>query len=404
MPIFSSSQRGFRTSSPLLKTYYEVLGVSRGATDSEIKKSYYKLAKKYHPDTNKGDPDTAAKKFQEAQRAYDTLRDPQKRAAYDQIGHAAYEHAENTGATPGAGGGGGPFGGGGGAQGMQVDPEELFREFFGSARGGRGAGGGAGAFQGSIFEHLFTGGGGGGMRRGRTIQATLTISFDDAVKGSTQLIDPSSLGVSSTPQQPISINIPAGVDNGFQLRVDGRGFPGPQGTPPGDLIVQVMVLPSLKFQRDGFDLYTEATVGIADAALGTTVDVPTIDGKAEVKVKPGTQPGDKLRMRGYGVPMDLMGQRGRRGDQYVVVKVKVPKQVTPRERELLEELRGGKPVSSPSSSPSSSSPSSSSPSQSSSSSSSSDSTKKDDGGGGSNDDQTPPAEEEGKKKKKGWFF
>ena len=262
------------------------------------------------------------------------------------MGHENYEHAENTGGAPGAGG---PFGGGG--PGMQVDPEDLFREFFGGggaagAAGGRG--GGAGGFQGTIFEHIFGGGagaGGFGMRRGRSIQAGITISFEEAIKGTSRLVDPSSLGIRGTPSKPVEIKIPAGVDNGFQLRVEGQGLPGPQGTPPGDLIVQIMVMPSLRFQRDGFDLYTEAAVNIADAALGTAVEVPTVDGRSEVKVKAGTQPGDKLRMRGYGVPMDLVGQRGRRGDQYVVVKVTVPKHLTERQKELLEEFRGGKPAS-----------------------------------------------------------
>ena len=343
-----SISRTFRTSSPLFKTYYEVLGVSRGATDPEIKKAYYKLAKQYHPDTNQGDPDAAAKKFQEAQRAYDTLRDPQKRSAYDQMGHAAYEHADATGGAPGAGG---PFGGGG--PGMQVDPEDLLREFFGRGAGGAGGARGGG-FQGTIFEQVF--GGGFGMRRGRSVQAGLTISFEEAIKGTSRRVDPGAMGIPGAASKPIDINIPPGVDNGFQMNVEGKGLPGPKGVPPGDLIVQIMVMPSMKFQRDGFDLYTEASIGIADAVLGTSVDVPTVDGRAEVKVKPGTQPGDKLRMRGYGVPMDLVGQRGRRGDQYVVVKVTVPKYVTARQKELLEEFRGGKPASGP---PSSSNPSSS---------------------------------------------
>ena len=335
-----SISRTFRTSSPLFKTYYEVLGVSRGATDPEIKKAYYKLAKQYHPDTNQGDPDAAAKKFQEAQRAYDTLRDPQKRSAYDQMGHAAYEHADATGGAPGAGG---PFGGGG--PGMQVDPEDLLREFFGRGAGGAGGARGGG-FQGTIFEQVF--GGGFGMRRGRSVQAGLTISFEEAIKGTSRRVDPGAMGIPGAASKPIDINIPPGVDNGFQMNVEGKGLPGPKGVPPGDLIVQIMVMPSMKFQRDGFDLYTEASIGIADAVLGTSVDVPTVDGRAEVKVKPGTQPGDKLRMRGYGVPMDLVGQRGRRGDQYVVVKVTVPKHVTARQKELLEEFRGGKPASGPS--------------------------------------------------------
>lgn len=342
-----AGRRLVHTSGPVFaQTYYEVLGVSRGASDSDIKKSYYKLAKKYHPDTNQGDP-AAAKKFQEVQRAYDTLRDTQKRAAYDQLGHQSYEAAESGGGAPG--GGAGPFGAG---QGVQVDPEDLFREFFG------GGGAAAGGFQGTIFEHIFGGAGGPGgagfggrTRRGRSLQAALTINFEDAVKGTRRMIDPSSLGVRGLGSSPIEINIPAGVDNGFQIRLEGQGLPGPQGTPPGDLLVQILVAPSPRFHRDGFDLYTEARVGIADAALGTTVDISTIDGKAEVKVKPGTQPGDKLRMRGYGVPMDLVGQRGRRGDQYVVVQVTVPRQLSERQKELLEEFRGGpKATSSPSSS------------------------------------------------------
>jgi len=170
----------------------------------------------------------------------------------------------------------------------------------------------------------------------------LTITFEEAVKGTSRVIDPSSIGVRGSHGAPVEIEIPPGVDSGFQLRVDGKGLPGPQGTPPGDLLIQIHVLPSPRFQREGFDLYSEATVGIADAALGTSVEVPTVDGRAEVKVKPGTQPGDKLRMRGYGIPMDLVGQRGRRGDQYVIVKVSVPKILTARQKELLEELRSGK--------------------------------------------------------------
>ena len=236
-----SISRTFRTSSPLFKTYYEVLGVSRGATDPEIKKAYYKLAKQYHPDTNQGDPDAAAKKFQEAQRAYDTLRDPQKRSAYDQMGHAAYEHADATGGAPGAGG---PFGGGG--PGMQVDPEDLLREFFGRGAGGAGGARGGG-FQGTIFEQVF--GGGFGMRRGRSVQAGLTISFEEAIKGTSRRVDPGAMGIPGAASKPIDINIPPGVDNGFQMNVEGKGLPGPKGVPPGDLIVQIMVMPSMKFQR-----------------------------------------------------------------------------------------------------------------------------------------------------------
>lgn len=368
----SISGRGFHSSyNTLAQTYYEVLGVGRGASDAEIKKAYYSLAKKYHPDTNQGDPQ-AAKKFQDVQRAYDTLRDPQKRTAYDQLGHAAYEAADASGGAPG--GGGGPFGGG---QGMHVDPEDLFREFFG---GGAGSGA-AGGFQGTIFEHVFGGGFGGTARRGRSIQAAVTISFEEAIKGTRRTVDPSSLGLRgmSGSSGPVEIVIPPGVDNGFQLRVEGKGLPGPQGLPPGDLLLQIMVAPSPKFQRDGFDVYTEAKIGLADAALGTTVEVPTVDGRAEVKVRPGTQPGDKLRMRGYGVPMDLIGQRGRKGDQYVVVRISVPKTLTQRQRELLEEFRSGKPADTPKSS-------------------------SEDGDKKEKDESKDESKDSGKKNKRGWFF
>lgn len=319
--------REFRTSSSALsKTYYEVLEVSKNASDGDIKKAFYKLAKKYHPDTNQGDP-TAAEKFQEVQRAYDTLRDPQKRAAYDQLGHSAYESAEAGGGSPGAG----PFSGG-----QQVDPEELFREFF-----GRGGGQSAHGFHGTIFEHIFGGtqGFGARPRRGRSIQAGMTITFDEAVKGTTRRVDLSALGIRGLPHDSVEVNIPAGVDDGFQLQVEGKGMPGPQGMPPGDLLLQIMVLPSPNFKREGFDLYTEAKLDMIDAVLGTKIDVKSIHGSVEVRIKPGTQSGDKLRMRGYGVPMDLMGQRGRKGDQFVVIKVNIPKKISEYQRKLLEEFK-----------------------------------------------------------------
>eukprot|EP00889_Picochlorum_renovo_P007082 jgi/Picre1/34112/NNA_001587.t1 len=298
--------RQFRaTNVPQVQTYYDVLGVSPGASDGEIKKAFYKLAKKYHPDTNQGDP-KAATKFQEAQRAYDTLRDPQKRAAYDQLGHQAYENAEAGGVLP--------------------------VEDRGSSQ----------QFRGTIFEHIFGGAqgfGGARFRKGASVRAAVTISFDEAMQGTTRSVDMSSMGVPGSSQ--VEINIPPGVDDGFQLQVEGKGMPGPKGVPPGDLLLQVMVMPSPHFKRDGFDLYTDVRIDMIDAALGTKIDVRTIKGLAEVKVKPGTQSGDRLRMRGYGVPMDLMGQRGRRGDQYVVMKVTTPRNLDERQRKLLEAFKYG---------------------------------------------------------------
>ena len=183
-----------------------MLGVPKGSSDAEIKKAYYKLAKQYHPDTNQGNP-SAAKQFQEVGRAYDTLRDPQKRAAYDQVGHDSYERMEAGGGAPG-----GPGGGGGG--GMQVDPEELFRMFFGGGGGGGGrGGGGGGGFQGMIFEQVFGGGGfGARQRRGQSIQTMMTISFDEAVKGTRKVVDLSSIGMASA--KPVEVSIPAGEEGG----------------------------------------------------------------------------------------------------------------------------------------------------------------------------------------------
>ncbi|RMZ56227.1 hypothetical protein APUTEX25_002417, partial [Auxenochlorella protothecoides] len=323
-------RRGFRASAPLLKDYYSVLGVGRTASDSEIKKAYYQLAKKFHPDTNKDEPGAAAK-FQEAQQAYDTLRDPQKRTAYDQYGHDAYRNMES-GGGPGPGGFGGPFGGG-----VEVDPEDLFGAFF---RGGQG-------FQSFHFGHGFGNAGGRTRRpqRGADLQTRLRISFADAMKGITHRMDLSGTGAGGPSQ--VEVRIPAGVDTGQHLRLAGSGAPGGPGCAAGDLLVFLEVAPSRVFTRDGYDLYVEAPVDMVDATLGTTIEVPTIDGRAEVTVRPGTQADDKLRMRGYGVPQDAAGLPGKRGDQYVVVRLRVPRTLTPFQRQCLEDYRRGERQAAP---------------------------------------------------------
>lgn len=165
----------------------------------------------------------------------------------------------------------------------------------------------------------------------------MRISFEDAVKGAKKSVNLSQLNIPNL----VEINIPAGADAGMQLRLEGVIPGGPQ-SPAGDLLVTLVVDPSPTFRREDFDLYVDVPIDMADAALGTSVNVPTVDGTAEVTIKPGTQPNDKLRMRGYGVMMDVVGERGRRGDQYVRVLVRVPTNLTSRQKELLEELRGGK--------------------------------------------------------------
>ena len=290
-------------------------------------------------------------KFQELQKAYDTLKDPQKRAMYDQMGHRAFENAESSGMGGNPGGmGGGNYGGfysGGFNQGQQVDPEELFREFFGAQASGGGGAGGSQQFRGTIFEHIFGGSSGQGFggqrfRRGPSVTAAISISFEEAMQGTTRSIDLSSIGVNSSDRDSrVDVNIPAGVDDGFQLQVEGKGMPGPKGAPPGDLLLQVRVMPSPYFRRDGFDLYSDVKLDMVDAALGTTIDVQTIKGLAEIKIKAGKQSGDRLRMRGYGVPKDLIGQNSRQGDQYVVVRVTTPKNLDERQRKLLEAFKYG---------------------------------------------------------------
>lgn len=237
-----------------------------------MKKAYYKLAKQYHPDTNKDDP-KAAQKFQEAQQAYDTLRDPQKRGLYDQLGHAGYQQME-AGGGPGPGGagfGGGPFGAGG----QNIDPEDLFQAFFGGrARGGAGGAG----FQNVNFADLFGAGGPGGgggqwqraPSRGADVHTVLRIGFLDAMRGATQRLDLS--GVMPGGAKEVEVVIPAGVDTGSELRLAGSGAPGPPGKPAGDLLVMLQVMPSGTFEREGFDLSVDVPVDMVDAALGASVE------------------------------------------------------------------------------------------------------------------------------------
>ncbi|CAL8466525.1 g6061 [Coccomyxa elongata] len=297
----------------LAKDYYEVLGVPRDASDADVKKAYYKLAKQYHPDTNKGD-DAAAAKFQEVSKAYDTLRDPQKRQQYDGMGADNYERMSESG-------------GAGFSQGQQgqynwdqaQEFEDIFAQFFGGGGGGFARGG--------------MGGGFGGFRaKGPDIHARIRVPFMDAVKGTK---------VKTNLKGGVEVDIPAGIDNGAMLKMPGMGGPVPRqfggAGEPGDLLLQVEVEPSPIFQRDGNDVSVSRTIDFVDAILGRDLRVPTLEGEADVRVRPGTQPGDRLRMRGYGIPH--VHNPSRKGDQYVVLNVRLPRDINEQQRQLLESFR-----------------------------------------------------------------
>lgn len=274
--------------------YYQILGVSKTASAEEIKKAYRKLALEYHPDRNKTKEGEA--KFKEVTKAYEVLGDPKKRTTYDQYGASAFE-------GPGAGAGG-PFGGG---QGGQYGPFS-----YSYSSGGQGGGFDFGGFSDpfEIFEQFF----GGGMRSQRRPIYSLTVNFTDAVHGVQKEVT-----IDGKKQK---IKIPAGVDSGSRIRFS-------------EYDVVVDVIPDPKFQREGYDIVTEEEVSFVKAALGTELPVKTIHGEVTIKVPAGTQPNTLIRLREKGVPY-VQGKG--HGDHYVKVKVTVPKSLSRKQKELLEEL------------------------------------------------------------------
>lgn len=295
------TSRNFRVSAAVaaaVKDYYSILGVKKSASDKEIKKAYYDLAKKYHPDTNQGNAEAAAK-FQEAQKAYETLSDKEKKSVYDQVGADAYEQGAGMGGHQGFEGGFHGFD----SQGNPVNVEDIFNQFF-------------------------TGGGRFHRRsRGADLQAQVSVGFMEAVKGTTRNLNV--LG------EDVEVTLPAGVDTGDSLKVPGKGQPGPEGTPAGNLYVTVHVKQDPVFMRDGPDIHVETSVGFDIAALGGTMRVPTLDGEVDLKVRAGIHTGHKVRLRGKGIKR----VRGHGvGDQYVHVSVTTPTNLTERQKELLIEF------------------------------------------------------------------
>lgn len=325
-----------------MRDYYEVLGVKRTATEAEIKKAYRKLARQHHPDVNPDNPQ-AETKFKEIQAAYDVLSDKGKRSDYDIFGHDAF--TRGAGAGPGASGG---------AQYGPVDFQDIFGRRPGEP-GSSAAGGGSGGFEGftvqggniqDILGQFFHQGFGGQAswqdspfgrtqraqvrQRGADKQHQVSISFAEAYGGK-------ELTLRSREGEQFKVRIPAGIDSGGKVRVVARGEPGLNGGPPGDLIVHVVVQEHPYFERRGDHIYLSVPVTFSEAALGATVEVPTLSGRVQLKVPPGTQSGKELRLRGKGFP-HLGGPGAGRGDQLVRIEIVVPRELDVRSRELLREL------------------------------------------------------------------
>ena len=296
------------------RDYYEVLGVSKSASDDEIKKAYRKLAVKYHPDKNPGDKE-AEKKFKEINEAHDVLSDKQKRARYDQFGHAGV-----------GGAGGNPFSGGGAAGGNPFGGFDFNGQTFNFNFGD------GGAFDdilGSIFGF---GGGARRPRRGADYQASVTLTFEEAIFGTTKKV--------STNGEDLKVKIPAGIDDGMSIRLRGKGGEAPtEGGEKGDLYVRVKVKPHKHLTREGAIILSEEKISMVDAALGCEIEVETVDGIVTMKVPAGTQSGTPFKLSGHGVPFRADGDRG---PHIVTVVVETPKNLSRKQKELLEEFRKAK--------------------------------------------------------------
>jgi len=304
------------------KDYYKTLGVTKSATQAEIKKAYRKLAIKYHPDKTQGDK-AKEEKFKEISEAYEVLGDPEKRKKYDQLGSNWRQYQNFGGAAGGQGGfdwsqfsGGGQQGGNFGGFSFDGDP---------------------GGFS-DFFQHIFGGGFGGsrtGGRRspgykGRDIVSEMNITFDEAFHGSTRIIN--------LDGKKFRIKIKPGIKNGQKIRLAGKGNPGVNGGPAGDLYITIKVVPSPRFKREGNDLFADLNIDIPTAVLGGKAEVNTPDGKTvSLKIPAGTSCGKKLRLRGKGMP--YYEHPGKHGDLYVETKITVPTKLSREQKSLFEKLK-----------------------------------------------------------------
>ncbi len=364
------------------RDYYEILGVARSADDAAIKKAYRTLAKKYHPDSNPGDKE-AEKKFKEASEAYSVLSDPEKRKAYDQFGHAAFESGGS-----GPGGGFGGFSGFGGFGGFDTsDMGDIFEDLFGAG----------GMFRGGSSSRSRS----NGTIRGADVRVRVTLTFEEAVfgcekeitinfkedcktckttgakpgttpetcpkckgegrivynqqtlfgtmqnvttcpdcKGSGKIVKEKCPECNGTgynlKKKTFKVNIPAGIDNGQMIRMAGGGEPGKNGGQRGDLLVEVDIRPHPIFKRQEMNIFTTVSLPFTKAALGGKIRVKTIDGEVEYEVKAGTQTDTKVRLKGKGVPS--IRNKNIRGDMYMTLVVEVPTRLSREQKEALKQF------------------------------------------------------------------
>jgi len=351
------------------RCYYDVLGLNRGADDAAIKSAFRRLAKECHPDTCNGDP-TAEPRFREANEAYEALKDPQRRAAYDRFGHAAFDGNGGLGGV----GGGGPHGFGSDfSASMSAMFDDLFGEFMGARRPRQRSGRERGAdlrynmeitlseaYEGkaaqirvptSVTCEACTGSGAkagtsptacrtcGGIGKVRATQGFFTIERTcPSCQGRGETIEtpcPSCNGAGRvTRERTLSVTIPVGVEDGTRIRLAGEGEAGVRGGPPGDLYIFLSIKPHEFFQRDGADLFCRVPIAMTTAALGGQIEVPTIDGgRSRVKVPEGTESGKQFRLKAKGMPVLRSKQQG---DLYIQVEVETPKNLSRQQRDLLK--------------------------------------------------------------------